>query len=120
MLGGDKMIARIEVPIVFNDRHIPAGVPKNTQRMLLSVCRSGGLLKYLHHDPPYVLPDPFIKDGAEEDSKRISRHGPGAYANFGRRPQFNQGNEAEVLSFDLLEKPVHRKRVEDIFGMDNA
>ena len=120
MLGVDKMIARIEVPVVFNDRKIPAGAPKDTQRMVLSVCRSCGLLEYLYHDPPYVLPHPLIKDGAEKDAKRISWHRSGAHAPFGGWSQLNQRNEAEVLGFDLLEKAVNLKRMLDIFRMDNA
>jgi len=105
---------------VFNDRKIPAGAPKDTQRVVLSACRSRRLLEYLYHDPPYVLPHPFIKDGAEKDAKRICWHGSGAHTPFRGLSQLNQRNEADVLSFDLFEKAVNLKRILDIFRMDNT
>ncbi len=120
MLGGDKVITRIEVPVVFEDRDIPAGGPKDTQRMVLSVCRSRGLLEYLYDDPPYVLPHLLIKDGAEKNTKRISRHGSRAHTTFCGFLYLNEGNETEVLSIELLEKAVHVKRMLDILRMDNA
>jgi hypothetical protein len=120
MLGGDKVVTQIEVTVVLNDRDITAGAPKDTQRMVLSVCRSRGLLEYLYDDPPYVLPHPLIKDGTEKDAKRISRYGSRAHTTFCKWLQLNQGNEAEILSFDLLEKTVHLKRMLDILPMDNA
>ena len=120
MLGDDKVITRIEVPIAFEDRDISAGGPKDTQRMVLSVCRSRGLLEYLYDDPPYVLPHPLIKDGAKKGAEGIRRHGSRAYTAFCRWLELNQRNEAEVLRSDLLEEPVYLKGILDIFCMDNA
>ena len=80
MLGGNKVIARIEIPVVFNDRDIPTGGPKNTQRMVLSVGWPCGLLEHLHDDAPNIVPYPLVKDGAEKRAKRRSWHGARAHA----------------------------------------
>jgi len=82
MLRGDKVIARIEVPVMFDDRHIPAGRPKNTQRMVLAVRRSRRLLEHLHDDAPDVLPYPLIKDGTEKRAKRLGWHSARAHPTF--------------------------------------
>src|SRR5213593_654302 len=74
MLGGDKVITGIEIPVVLDDRDIPTGGPKDTQRMVLAVCRSRRLLEHLHNDAPDVLSYPLVKDGAEKSAKRLSWH----------------------------------------------
>src|ERR671934_136307 len=74
MFGGDKVIAGIEVPVVFNNRNIPTGGPKDTQRMVLSQGWSPGLFEDLHDHPPDVMPHPLVKNGAEKGAKRLRRH----------------------------------------------
>jgi len=73
MLRGDKVIARIEVPVMFDDRHIPAGRPKNTQRMVLAVRRSRRLLEHgvrhlhVYWHSPSLKPglSPFVGTAAD-------------------------------------------------------
>ena len=120
MLRGDKVIARIEIPVVFDDRDIPAGGPKNTQRMVLSVGRACRLLEHLHDDPPDVLPYPLIKDGTEKRAKRLRRHGARAHAACRSWLPLDKGNKADVLGLDLLEKAVHLQGILDILRMHDA
>src|SRR6266849_2068347 len=120
MLGGDKVITGIEVTVVFDDRDISAGRPKDTQRMVLPMCRSRCLLEHLHDDPPDVLPDPLVKNGAEKRAKRLSWHRARAHPTFCRRLPLDERNKANVLGFDLLEEAVHLEGVLDILRMHDA
>src|SRR5262245_50269925 len=120
MLRGDKVIARIEVPVVFDDRNIPAGGPKNTQRMVLSVSWARRLLEHLHDDTPDVLPYPLIKDGTEKCAKRLSRHRARANTVLCHWLPLDERNKAEVLGFDLFEKAVHLEGILDILGVHHA
>src|SRR5215831_4344614 len=120
MLRGNKVIARIEIPIVFNDRHIPAGGPKNTQRMVLSVGWPCGLFEHLHDDTSDVLPYPLIKDGTEKCAKRLSRHRARAHTTSRSWLPLDERNKAEVLGFDLLKKAVHLEGILDILRVHHA
>src|SRR5712691_719007 len=120
MLGGDKVITGIEIPVVFDHRDIPTGGPKDTQRMVLAVCRSRGLLEHLHDDASDVLPYPLVKDGAEKSAKRLSRHRTRAHPALGRHLPLDEGNKAEVLGFNFLEKAVHLEGILDILCMHDA
>jgi hypothetical protein len=66
MFCADEVITRKEVPVVFDDGNIPAGLPKDTQCMLLPQCRSGDLFKDLHVDLFDILAHPLVEDGAEK------------------------------------------------------
>ncbi len=66
MLRVDEVVTRKEVSVVFDDRDITAGLPKDTERMLLPESSSGRLLKYLYLDPLDILALPLVKDGAEK------------------------------------------------------
>src|SRR5262245_20589304 len=106
MLRGNEVIARIEIPVVFNNRDIPAGGPKNTQRMILSVRRSRRLLEHLHDDVPDIVPYPLVKDGTEKRAKRLSWHGARAHAAGCHWLPFDKRNKADILGLDFLEKAV--------------
>src|SRR5262249_17383781 len=117
MLGGDKVITGIEVAVVLDDRDIPTGGAKDTQRVVLPVGRSRRLLEHLHVDAPDARPHPLVKDGAQKRAERLRR--------YRARPHpalhmLNEGNEAEILGFDLLEKAVHLQRMLDILRMYHA
>src|SRR5438128_110447 len=120
MLGGDKVITGIEIPVVLDHRDIPTGGPKDTQRMVLAVCRSRRLLEHLHDDASDVLPYPLVKDGAEKSTKRLRRHGARAQPTLCRHVPLDEGNKAEILGFNFLEKAVHLEGVLDILRMHNA
>ena len=66
MLGVDKVVARVEIPIVLDHRDVPACLPEDAQRVLLPERRPGGLLEYLHPDLADVLAHPLVEDGAQE------------------------------------------------------
>src|SRR5262249_16750259 len=117
MLGGDKVITGIEVAVVLDDRHIPTGGAKDTQRMVLSVGRSRRLLEHLHDDAPDVLSYPLVKDGAQKRAERLGRHGALAHPAW---HMLDEWNKAEVLGFDLLEEAIHLQGVLDILRMHDA
>src|SRR5918911_1485014 len=120
MFGGDKVVTGIEVAVVFDDRDVPTGGPKDAQRMVLSEGRSPGLLENLHDHPPDVLPYPLVKDGAEKGAKRLRRHRAWAHSACRSRLALDEGNKTDVLGFDLLEKAVHLKGLLDILGVHHA
>jgi hypothetical protein len=116
----DEMVAREKIPIVFDDGNIPAGLPENTQRMLLIKGSSGGLLKYLHLDQFDVFSLPFVEDGAEEIAPGFSRDGIGKdFAHF-VYIRFHQGDKGHILGLDLFKKPVNRERMLYILGIDHT
>jgi len=117
---GDEVITLIKIAIVLDDRNIPAGGSEDAQRMILAIRRPGGFFKALDDDPPDVLPDPFIEDGAEKGAEGFRRRRALAHADRGFRPWFNERNEAQILSLDLLEKVVDLERVLDVFRMYNT
>src|SRR5215467_14413614 len=117
MLRGDKVITGIEVAVVLDDRHIPTGGAKDTQRVVLSVGRSRRLLEHLHDNAPDVLPHPLVKDGAQKSAKSLSRHRAWAHTAL---HMLNERNEAEILRFNLLEKAVYLEGVLDILCMHHA
>src|SRR5262249_38532521 len=117
MLRSDKVITGIEVAVVLDDRDIPTGGAKDTQRMVLSVSRSRRLLEHLHDNAPDVLPHPLVKDGTQKRAKRLSRHRARAHTAL---HMLNEGNEAEILGFDLLEKTVHLEGMLNILRMHHA
>lgn len=91
MLRVDKVVARKKVSIVFDDGNVATGPPKDTQRMLLSKSRSGGLLDDLHFNAANIPARPLIEDGAEKRAKGVSRHRALADAVLGFRLQLDQG-----------------------------
>src|SRR5262249_10055348 len=115
-----KVIARIEISIVFDDRYIPAGRPKNTQRMVLSVGWSRCLFEHLYDDTPDIVPYPLIKDGTQKCAKRLSRHRARAHTACCHGLPLDERNKAEVLGFDLFEKAVHLEGMLDILRMHHA
>ena len=120
VLRGDEVISHVKVAVVFDDRDIPADRPKDTQRMVQTVGRSGSLLEDLHDDPPDVLMNPFVKNGAEEGAEGFRRYGAGAHAAPGGRLRLDEGNEAKILGLDLLEEAVDVEGVLDVLRMDNT
>ncbi len=74
MFRVNEVITRKEVSIVFDDGNIAAGLPKDTECMLLSEGSSGRLLEYLHFEPLDILVLPLIEDGAEKMAPSFSRH----------------------------------------------
>jgi hypothetical protein len=102
---------------VFDNWNAPADSLEDAKRMLLTECRSGGLLKYLHFDSPDILCHPLVKDGAEKSTPSFRRHAAIAHAAFCMRPRFNQRQEADVLGIELLEESVYLHRVLDIMGI---
>ena len=70
----DEVIAREEISVVFHDGNIPAGLPKDTQSMLLPEGSPGRLLEYLNFEPSDILALPLVEDGAEEIPPRFGRH----------------------------------------------
>ena len=117
---GDEVIALIKIAIVLDDRNIPAGGAEDAQRMILAIRRPGGLFKALDDDPPDVLPDPFIEDVAEEGAEGFRRRRSLAHADRGFGLRFNERNEAQILSPDLLEKVIDLERAPDVFRMDHT
>src|SRR5439155_24674522 len=78
------------------------------------------LLEHLHNDAPDVLSYPLVKDGAEKGTKRLSWHGTRAHPAVCRHVPLDEGNKAEVLGFNFLEKAIHLEGVLDILRMHNA
>jgi hypothetical protein len=105
---------------VFDDGNIPAAFAKDTQRMFLPKGCPGSLFEYLHFDPADILAHPLIKDGAEKSGKRFRGHRVGADAALGIGLWLDQGQESDVLGLELLEKPVHLKRISDVVGIDHT
>jgi hypothetical protein len=119
MLRVNEVITAEEISIVFDDRDIPAGLPKDTECVLLPEGSSGRLLKYLNLDPIDILALPLVKNGAEKMSPGISRHS--AVTNTLSVWQwFDQGQKANVRGIDLLEEPVNLGGMQDVLCMDHA
>ncbi len=105
---------------MFDDGNITAGLPKDTQRMLLSEGSSGRLLEYLHFDPLDILGQPLVEDGAEKIAQSFSRHRAGANAALFVWLRLDQGQKLHVLGLDLLEEPVNLGGVLDVACMHHA
>ena len=120
VLGGDEVIALIEVAVVLDDRDIPAGGTEDAQRMVQAVGRPRGFLEDLDDDPPDVLPHPLVEDRAQEVAEGFRRHGALAHAARRGRLRLDQGDEAEVLGLDLLEEAIDVERVPDVLRMDDT
>ena len=73
----DKVITREKVSVVFDDGNIPAGLSKDTQRMLLPQCRPGHLFEDLNVDLLDILAHPLVEDGAEKIAESFSGYGAG-------------------------------------------
>ena len=120
MFRVDEVITRKEVSVVFDDGNITAGLPKDTERMLLPEGRSGRLLEYLHFDPLDILALPLVEDGAEEIAPSFSRHSAVADAALFVWLRLDQGQKAHVLGVDLLEEPVDLGGMLDVLCMHHA
>ena len=116
----DEVITRKEVSVVFDDGNITAGLPKDTQRMLLPEGGSDCLLEYLHFDPLDILGHPLVEDGAEKIAQSFSRHSAVANAALSVWSGLNQGQKLHVLGLDLLEEPVNLGGVLDVLCMHHA
>ena len=88
--------------------------------MLLTECRSGGLLKYLHFDSPDILCHPLVADGAEKGAPGFRRHATIAHAAFGVRLLLDQRQEAHVLDSELLEESVYFRGALHIMGIHDT
>jgi len=120
MFRVDEVITRKEVSVVFDDGNITAGLPKDTQHMLLSEGSSGRLLEYLHFDPLDILAHPLVEDGAEKIAQSFSRHSAVANAALFVWLRLDQGEKLHVLGPDLLEEPVNLGWVLDVLCMYHA
>jgi len=80
MFSVDEVIAGKEIPVVLNNRNIPAGFLEDAQGMLLPQGCCSGLLKDLNSNLPDILARPLIEDGAKESAEGLGRHGGRAYA----------------------------------------
>ena len=59
-----EVVTRVKIAVILNDWYIPTGLSENAQSMVLSQCRSGHLLKYLHHHPANIVGHPGVEDSA--------------------------------------------------------
>jgi hypothetical protein len=116
----DKVITRKEVSAVFDDRNITAGLPKDTQRMLLPEGSSGRFLKYLNFDPLDILDLPLVKDGAEKITQSFGRHSAGTNSALFIWLRLDQGQKLHVWSLDLFEEPINLGGMLDILRMHHA
>ncbi len=107
MFRVDEVITRKEVSVVFDDGNITAGLPKDTQRMLLPEGSSGSLLEHLYFDPLDILRHPLVEDGTEKIAQSFSWHSALANATLSAWLRLDQGQKLHVLSLDLLEEPVN-------------
>jgi hypothetical protein len=114
MLRVDEVVTRKEVAVVFYDGDISAGLPKDTKRMLLPESSSDCLLEYLHLDPLDILALPLVEDSGEKIAKSFSRYSAVAKAALSVWLRLDQGQKANVWSFDLLEEPVDLGGVLDV------
>jgi len=120
MFRVDEVIARKEVSIVLDDRNITTGLPKDTERMLLSEGSSSRLFEYLYLDLPDILAHPLVEDGAEEISKSFSGHSAKANATLSVRLLFNEGQKLHIFGLDLLEEPVNLGWILNVLSMHHA
>ena len=102
-----EVITRKEVSIVFDDGDITAGLPKDTQGVLLPEGSSGHLLEYLHLDSLDILAHPLIEDDAEKIAQSFSWHSTVAKATFFVWPRLDQGQKRHIFGLNLLEEPVN-------------
>ena len=99
MFWVDEVVTRKKVSIVFDNGDIPAGLPKNTQCMLLSKGCSGSLLDDLYFKTANIPTHPLIEDCAEKRTEGFSRHRALADAVFARpsvtgRRRLDQGQKS--------------------------
>ncbi len=119
MFSIGKVVTRIEVSVVFDDRNITAGRPEDTQRMLLLKGCSCSLLENLHFDSPDIPVYPLVEDSAEKNPQGFRRNGALAYATFDAWLRFDQRQKANILRFDLLEESVNLGGGLDVIGQEN-
>jgi len=105
---------------VFDGGNITAGLPKDTQRMLLPEGSSGHLLEYLHVDPLDILRHPLVEDGAEKIAQSFSRHRAVANTALSVWLRLDKGQKLHVVSLDLLEEPINLGGVLDVLCMHHA
>jgi hypothetical protein len=96
MLRVNEVITAKEISVVFDDRDIPAGLPKYTERMLLPEGSSGRFLKYLNLDPLDILTLPLVKNGTEKMAPGFSRHSAVTNATLSVSQWLDQGQKANV------------------------
>ena len=116
----DEVITGKEIPVMFDDGNITAGLAKDAKRVLPAEGRVRRFLEYLHPDPLDVPSLPFIEDRAEKTAPGFGRHGEPTDAALPVRLPLHQGQKAQVLSTDLLEEPIYLERMLNGFGMDDA
>lgn len=116
----DKMIAREEIAIVFDNRNVTASRTENAQRMVLSESRSGCLFEYLDFDPADIMAYPVIEDGAEKFAPCVCWNGEKADAAFGVRLRIDHRQKGHISSSDLLEETVDFGRMSDIVCIHHA
>jgi hypothetical protein len=110
----DKMITGIEVSIMFNEGNITAGRPEDTLRMLLIESYAGSLFEDVDFNRPDIVVYPFIEDGAEKCSPRLSWNAGLVYAAFCVRLRLNQRQKVDVFCIDPLEESIDLKEKLDI------
>jgi hypothetical protein len=120
MLRVDEVITRKEVSVMFDNGNISAGLPEDTQCVLLTESSSGGLLEYLHFDPLDILAFPLVEDGAEKIAQSFSRYSAVANAALSVWLRLDQGQKANVWGLDLLEEPVDLGGMLDVLCMHHA
>ena len=105
---------------MFDHWNIPAGLPKDAQRMLLPQRRPGDLFKYLNVDLLDILRHPFVEDGAEKIAKSFSGYCAGADAPLFFRLWFDERQKLYIASLELLEEAVNLDGVLDVLCMYHA
>jgi hypothetical protein len=116
----DEVVAGKKIPVMFDNGNITAGLAKDAKRVLLAEGRVRGFLEYLHPDPLDVPSLPFIEDSAEKTAPGFRRHGEPTDTALTVRSPFHQGQKAQVLSTDLLEKPIYLEWMLNVIGMYDA
>ena len=120
VLRVDEVIARKEVAVVFDDRDIAAGLPKDTESVVLPEGGSGHLLEYLHLDLFDILVLPLVEDRAEKIAKGFSRRRTMAHTAFSASLRLNEGQEADEWGPDPFEEPVDLGGMVDVLCMYHA
>ena len=120
MFSIDEVIAGKEVSVMFDHGKITARLAKDTKRLLTPQGRLGNLFEYLDLDPPNVLAQPFVEDGAEKVAERFSRYAAAAYAPIAFAFRRHKGQKPQIFGFDLFEEPVHSGGGLDVLCIHHA